>query len=130
MSFDSRYPWAEPFYYSQNPSYPDPYNYEVGALMPSHPLPLGSSSGASIGAGERISQPRSSNPAEGTPFDWSTVAKVGIVVGGVLAAYLIYRMSSSAAPIAERMGRAGGKILATRYGGSIRSSSAAKMLSA
>lgn len=49
--------------------------------------------------------------------DWSTVAKVGLVVGGALAVYLIYRASKIAEPIAERAGEAGVKYLASRYGG-------------
>jgi len=50
--------------------------------------------------------------------DWSTVVKVGLVVGGALAVYLIYRASKIAEPIAERAGEVGVKYLAGRYGGS------------
>ena len=49
--------------------------------------------------------------------DWSTVAKVGLVVGGALAIFLIYRASKIAEPIAERVGEAGAKYLVARGGG-------------
>ena len=49
--------------------------------------------------------------------DWSTVAKIGLVVGGALAIFLIYRASKIAEPIAERVGEAGAKYLVARSGG-------------
>jgi len=57
----------------------------------------------------------SKKPGDGT--DWSTVVKVGLVVGGALAVYFIYRASKVAEPVAERLGDAGARLLMARVGG-------------
>jgi hypothetical protein len=56
--------------------------------------------------------------------DWSAVVKVGLVVGGALAVFLIYRASKVAEPVAERLGDAGVKLLMARGGVGVRGSSA------
>jgi len=49
--------------------------------------------------------------------DWSTVAKIALVVGGALTVYAIYRASKVAEPIAERVGEVGTRYLIARGGG-------------
>jgi hypothetical protein len=81
----------------------------------SHPWP-GYRSGLGFGVpGWRLGDIGTSNPKDGR--DWTTVAKVALVVGGALAVYAIYRASKVAEPIAERTGEAAAQYLIARGGG-------------
>jgi hypothetical protein len=48
--------------------------------------------------------------------EMSTIAKLGIVVGGAVAIYLIFRMSEGAKPVAKKLGGMAEKILSARMG--------------
>lgn len=52
----------------------------------------------------------------GARSDWSGAAKFAVVVGGIVAVYLIYRMSEGAKPVAKRLGGVAEKILSARMG--------------
>jgi hypothetical protein len=54
----------------------------------------------------------------GRGTDWSGVAKIGLVVGGALAIFFIYRASKGAEPVAERLGNTATRIMAARSFGS------------
>jgi len=54
---------------------------------------------------------------EHSEIAWSTVALFGILAGGALAVYLIYKGTKMAVPISEKVGEATTRLLAARYGG-------------
>jgi hypothetical protein len=54
----------------------------------------------------------------GRSTDWSGVAKIGLIVGGALAIFFIYRASKGAEPVAERLGNTAARIMAARSFGS------------
>lgn len=53
----------------------------------------------------------------GAQSDWSGAAKFAVVIGGIVAIYLIYRMSEGAKPVAKRLGGVAEKIISARMGG-------------
>jgi hypothetical protein len=147
MRYPDRSPYAH--YYSQNPFYPDPYNYQPpsaayyagslfrsgvsvpGLLVP----PIGIYEGAQAARQGQLQLPGlygsltppvspsgaskflfGSKPSGAPDTDWSGVAKVGLVVGGVLAIGLIYFMAKGAAPVADKLGNAGVGLLKARAG--------------
>ena len=107
--------------YFQYPEYawPEPaYGYQAGGALSDHRAGLrwgvpGWRLGGDAG-----------NKKRDDDTDWSAVVKVGLVVGGALAVYLIFRASKVAEPVAERLGDAGVKLLMARGGAGVRGSSA------
>jgi hypothetical protein len=87
-----------------------PFDVGSDAAMPRIPPPGYGVSGVPYdphGATRTGASPSSSSNA-------STIAKVAIVVGGIVALYLIFKMSEAAKPVAKKLGGVGVKILEAR----------------
>lgn len=64
------------------------------------------------GSSSSSSTPR--KPSRGIP--WSTLALIGILAGGALAVYAIYRGTKASEPLLRKTGEGAARVLAARYG--------------
>jgi hypothetical protein len=83
----------------------------LGVVLP----PLGIAQalgGGGRSSGSSGSSPR--HPSKGIP--WSTIALIGILAGGAIAVYTIYRGTKASEPLLRKAGEGAARALASRYG--------------
>jgi hypothetical protein len=115
------YGYSHP-HYSYDPHYRGYEDYYAGLSLPGMLFPpaglaeLAYGSGQGGGGGGSIRRGGGGGGGGRGGFDWSLLAKAGVVVGGVLAIYAIYRASNVARGIQEETGSAATKIMLARGG--------------
>jgi hypothetical protein len=83
----------------------------LGVIVP--PLGIAQAFGGG-GRGGSTSSPTPKRPSRGIP--WSTIALIGILAGGALAVYTIYRGTKASEPLLRKAGEGAARALASRYG--------------
>jgi hypothetical protein len=110
----SHYPYSPHFGYEQAGL---EQQYRTGDLSDVTPLgvivpPLGIAQ--AFGGSRSTSSSTPKRPSRGIP--WSTIALIGILAGGALAVYTIYRGTKASEPLLRKAGEGAARALASRYG--------------
>lgn len=108
------YPYSPHFSYEQAG-----FEYRTGDLSDVTPLgvfvpPLGIAQ--AFGGGGRSGASSSPAPRKSRGIPWSTVAFIGILAGGALAIYTIYRGTKASEPFLRKTGEGAARALVARYG--------------